>query len=335
MVLGSYYLTYVNDKEDGAGKVFVNEDEVMLAYNDRIIGIHAPIKVRREFTYQGNTYQKLVEITAGRIIFNQNIPQDLGFVDRSDNDHVCDYEINMTCGKKELGKIVDRTIREHGFTVASEVLDNIKSTGYKYSTRGAITISIYDMSVPAKKYELIKETEHRIVDIENEYKMGFMTNDERYRAVVREWEKTTEDVTNALQDNLEELNPIYMMATSGARGSMKQIRQLAGMRGLMANTAGRTIEIPIKSNFREGLSVLEYFISSRGARKGHGGYRSAYRRLRLPDPPSGGCLPGCDHPGGRLRRGPWYLGGGDQRERPGHREVLRSYPRPVPCQRYR
>ena len=268
MVLGSYYLTYVNDKEDGAGKVFVNEDEVMLAYNDRIIGIHAPIKVRREFTYLGNTYQKLVEITAGRIIFNQNIPQDLGFVDRSDNDHVCDYEINMTCGKKELGKIVDRTIREHGFTVASEVLDNIKSTGYKYSTRGAITISIYDMSVPAKKYELIKETEHRIVDIENEYKMGFMTNDERYRAVVREWEKTTEDVTNALQDNLEELNPIYMMATSGARGSMKQIRQLAGMRGLMANTAGRTIEIPIKSNFREGLSVLEYFISSRGARKG-------------------------------------------------------------------
>ena len=268
MVLGSYYLTYVNDKEVGAGKVFVNEDEVMLAYNDHVIGIHAPIRVRREFTYQGQTYQKLVDITAGRIIFNQNIPQDLGFVGRSDNDHVCDYEINMTCGKKELGKIVDRTIREHGFTVASEVLDNIKSTGYKYSTRGAITISIYDMSVPAKKYELIKETEHRIVDIENEYKMGFMTNDERYRAVVHEWEKTTEDVTNALQDNLEELNPIYMMATSGARGSMKQIRQLAGMRGLMANTAGRTIEIPIKSNFREGLSVLEYFISSRGARKG-------------------------------------------------------------------
>ena len=268
MVLGSYYLTYVNDQEVGAGKVFVSEDEVMLAYNDRVIGIHAPIRVRREFTYQGQTYQKLVDITAGRIIFNQNIPQDLGFVDRSDSDHVCDYEINMTCGKKELGKIVDRTIREHGFTVASEVLDNIKSTGYKYSTRGAITISIYDMSIPAKKYELIKETEHRIVDIENEYKMGFMTNDERYRAVVREWEKTTEDVTNALQDNLEELNPIYMMATSGARGSMKQIRQVAGMRGLMANTAGRTIEIPIKSNFREGLSVLEYFISSRGARKG-------------------------------------------------------------------
>ena len=268
MVLGSYYLTYTNPQEPGAGKVFVNEDEVMLAYNDRVVGIHAPIKVRRSFEYKGVTYRKIVDITPGRIIFNQNIPQDLGFVNREDPDRVCDYEVSMTCGKKELGKIVDRTIRSHGFTVASEVLDNIKSTGYKYSTRGAITISIYDMSVPAKKYELIEETEHRIVAIENEYKMGFMTNDERYRAVVSEWEKTTEDVTDALQSNLEELNPIYMMATSGARGSMKQIRQLAGMRGLMANTAGRTIEIPIKSNFREGLSVLEYFISSRGARKG-------------------------------------------------------------------
>ncbi|MBD5153830.1 MAG: DNA-directed RNA polymerase subunit beta' [Oscillibacter sp.] len=268
MVLGSYYLTYQNEKEPGAGKVFVSEDEVMLAYDDHVVGIHAPIKVRRVFDYKGVTYQKLVDITPGRIIFNRNIPQDLGFVDRDDPGHVCDYEINITCGSKELGRIVDRAIRRHGFTVASEVLDNIKSTGYKYSTRGAITISIYDMSVPQKKYDLIHETEQRVVDIENEYKMGFMTNDERYRAVVAEWEKTTDDVSVALQENLEELNPIYMMATSGARGSMKQIRQLAGMRGLMANTAGRTIEIPIKSNFREGLSVLEYFISSRGARKG-------------------------------------------------------------------
>ncbi|MBR2895595.1 MAG: DNA-directed RNA polymerase subunit beta', partial [Oscillospiraceae bacterium] len=268
MILGSYYLTYQNDEEPGAGKIFVNEDEVMLAYNDHIVGIHAPIKVRRTFEYQGQVYTKIVDITPGRMIFNQNIPQDLGFIDRNDPDHVCDYEINMTCGKKQLEKIVDRTIRVHGFTIASEVLDNIKSTGYKYSTRGAITISIYDMSVPAKKYELIHETEQRVMAIEDEYKMGSMTNDERYRAVVKEWEKTTEDVTVALQENLDELNPIYMMATSGARGSMKQIRQLAGMRGLMANTAGRTIEIPIKSNFREGLSVLEYFISSRGARKG-------------------------------------------------------------------
>ncbi len=268
MVLGSYYLTYQNDAEPGAGKIFVNEDEVMLAYDDKIVGIHAPIKVRRTFEYQGQSYTRIVDITPGRIIFNRNIPQDLGFVDRNDPEHVCDYEINMTCGKNQLTSIVDKTIRAHGFTVASEVLDDIKSTGYKFSTRGAITISIYDMSVPAKKYELIRETEQRVVAIEDEYKMGFMTNEERYRAVVREWEKTTDDVTVALQENLDALNPIYMMATSGARGSMKQIRQLAGMRGLMANTAGRTIEIPIKSNFREGLSVLEYFISSRGARKG-------------------------------------------------------------------
>ena len=268
MVLGSYYLTYQNDNEPGAGKVFVNEDEVMLAYDDKIVGIHAPIKVRRTVEYNGEKHTRIVDITPGRMIFNRNIPQDLGFVDRNDPEHVCDYEINMTCGKNQLSTIVDKTIRAHGFTIASEVLDDIKSTGYKFSTRGAITISIYDMSVPEKKYELIRETEQRVVAIEDEYKMGFMTNEERYRAVVREWEKTTDDVTVALQENLDALNPIYMMATSGARGSMKQIRQLAGMRGLMANTAGRTIEIPIKSNFREGLSVLEYFISSRGARKG-------------------------------------------------------------------
>ena len=302
MVLGSYYLTYerfesgmsqmdVNDEtwpsniptelcgrsygdmsdEEKAEihlHVFRDEDEVMLAYNDHLIGIHAPIKVRRSAELNGQTYSKLVDTTVGRILFNRNVPQNLGFIDRTNPETVCDYEINFTCGKKQLGQIVDRTIRKHGFTIASEVLDNIKSTGYKYSTRGAITISIADMTVPKKKYELIDETEQRVVDIEDQYKMGFITDDERYRAVVKEWEKTTDDVTRALQDNLDRFNPIYMMADSGARGSMKQIRQLAGMRGLMANTAGRTIEIPIKSNFREGLSVLEYFISSRGARKG-------------------------------------------------------------------
>ena len=302
MVLGSYYLTYerfesgmsqmdINDEtwpsniptelcgrsygdmseEEKANvhlHVFRDEDEVMLAYNDHLIGIHAPIKVRRSAELNGQTYSKMVNTTVGRIIFNRNVPQDLGFIDRTNPETVCDYEINFTCGKKQLGQIVDRTIRKHGFTIASEVLDNIKATGYKYSTRGAITISIADMTVPKKKYELIDETEQRVVDIEDQYKMGFITDDERYRAVVKEWERTTDDVTKALQDNLDRFNPIYMMADSGARGSMKQIRQLAGMRGLMANTAGRTIEIPIKSNFREGLSVLEYFISSRGARKG-------------------------------------------------------------------
>ena len=179
-----------------------------------------------------------------------------------------DYEITEVCGKKLLGKIVDRTIKLHNFTIAAEVLDNIKATGYKFSTRAAISISVADMTIPPAKYTLIAETEQRVVDIEDQFKMGFMTEDERYRAVVKEWEKTTADVTDALQKNMDRYNPIFMMADSGARGSMKQIRQLTGMRGLMANTAGKTIEIPIKANFREGLSVLEYFTSSRGARKG-------------------------------------------------------------------
>ena len=200
-------------------------------------------------------------------------PQDLGFVKRfnedgTPSDKFFDYEITETCGKKLLGKIVDKTIKQYGFTIAAEVLDNIKATGYKYSTRGSITISIADMTVPKAKYELIDETEKRVVEIEDQYNMGFITDEERYKLVVREWEKTTADVTDALTANMNKYNPIFMMADSGARGSMKQIRQLTGMRGLMANTAGKTIEIPIKANFREGLSVLEYFTSSRGARKG-------------------------------------------------------------------
>ena len=197
----------------------------------------------------------------------------LGFVRRVDEngeptENYFDYEITEVCGKKLLGKIVDRTIKLHNFTIAAEVLDNIKATGYKFSTRAAISISVADMTIPPAKYTLIAETEQRVVDIEDQFKMGFMTEDERYRAVVKEWEKTTADVTDALQKNMDRYNPIFMMADSGARGSMKQIRQLTGMRGLMANTAGKTIEIPVKANFREGLSVLEYFTSSRGARKG-------------------------------------------------------------------
>ena len=189
-------------------------------------------------------------------------------MDRSDPEHICDYEITFTCGKKQLGQIVDRTINKHGFTVASEVLDAIKSTGYHNSTIAAITVSIADMTIPPKKYELVAASEQMVVDIENQYKMGFMTDHERYKQVVQVWEKTTDEVSTALQENLDRYNPIFMMADSGARGSMKQIRQLTGMRGLMANTAGKTIEIPIKANFREGMSVLDYFTSSRGARKG-------------------------------------------------------------------
>ena len=189
-------------------------------------------------------------------------------MDRSDPEHAFDHEIGFQVGKKQLGDIIDRCIQKYGFTISAEVLDNIKALGFKYSTKGAITISIADMTVPDAKKTLIEATENKVLDIEKQYRRGFITNDERYRLVVDEWEQTTKDVTGALQDCLDEYNPIYMMANSGARGSMNQIRQLAGMRGLMANTAGKTIEIPIKANFREGLSVLEYFISSRGARKG-------------------------------------------------------------------
>lgn len=267
----------VNEKLEAKGKkpavygpihVYMDENEALMAYNDHVIGPHCPIGVRVNKVIDGVEQSRVVDATPGRIIFNRNVPQDLGFVDRSDPDHAMDYEINFQCGKKQLGKIVDKTIRKHKFTRAAEVLDDIKATGYHYSTIAAITISLHDMSIPPQKYTLINETQERVLAIEEQYKMGFMTNDERYRQVVYEWEKTTDDVTDALQANLNRYNPIFMMADSGARGSMKQIRQLAGMRGLMANTAGKTIEIPIKANFREGLSVLEYFTSSRGARKG-------------------------------------------------------------------
>jgi len=248
--------------------VYANENEALMAYNNGVIGPHCPILVRVTRVLDGVEHTGIIRATAGRIIFNRNIPQDLGFVDRSDPAKALDYEITFQCGKKELGKIVDRTINKHGFTIAAEVLDAIKATGYKYSTQAAITVSIADMTVPPIKYELVAQTEKRILDIESQYKMGFMTDQERYKQVVAEWEKTTNEVSDALQKNLDRYNPIFMMADSGARGSMKQIRQLAGMRGLIANTAGRTIEIPIKANYREGLTALEYFISSRGARKG-------------------------------------------------------------------
>ncbi len=268
MILGTYYLTYIKPDEPGAGKVFSSPDEAMLAYNEHVVGIHAPIRVRVEKERGGVMTHKIIDATVGQLIFNEPIPQDLGFVDRGDPEKFYDLEVGFTTGKKQLGQIIDRCIRIHGFTIATEMLDNVKALGYKYSTRGAITVSIADMTIPKRKYELIAEAEENTVRIDRQYKRGFTTNDERYRLVVAQWEKTIKDVTDALQANLDRFNPIFMMADSGARGSMNQIRQLAGMRGLMADTNGRTIEIPIKANFREGLSVLEYFISSRGARKG-------------------------------------------------------------------
>ena len=249
-------------------KSYVTPAEAIMSYNYGDIGIHAPILVRVEKTIDGVPAHKLIRTSVGRIIFNEPIPQDLGYVDRSDPERAFDHEIGFQVGKKQLGDIIDRCIQKYGFTISAEVLDNIKALGFKYSTQGAITISIADMTVPDAKKTLIEATENKVLDIEKQFRRGFITNDERYRLVVDEWEQTTKDVTGALQNCLDEYNPIYMMANSGARGSMNQIRQLAGMRGLMANTAGKTIEIPIKANFREGLSVLEYFISSRGARKG-------------------------------------------------------------------
>ena len=245
-----------------------DSNEAIMAYNEGDVGLHAPIRLRVTKTIDGVEVKRVIVTTVGRIIFNEPIPQDLGYVDRSDPEHAFDHEISFQVGKKQLGDIIDRCIKKYGFTISAEVLDSIKALGYKYSTKGAITISVADMTVPSAKKELIQATEQEVINIERQYKRGFITDDERYRLVVSEWEKTTKDVTDALQNCLDEYNPIYMMANSGARGSMNQIRQLAGMRGLMANTSGKTIEIPIKSNFREGLSVLEYFISTRGARKG-------------------------------------------------------------------
>lgn len=267
MVLGAYYLTMLRE-EKGTGKVFADVDEALLAYAEGAVGIHSPVKVRMTRNVGGITESRLIDASVGRLIFNQSIPQDLDFTDRSNPENEFDLEITFVCGKKELQKIITRAIKKHGFAETAELLDRIKALGFKYSTVGAITVSASDMSIPQAKYTLVSETEARVGEITDQFKMGLITNEERYRLVIEEWEKTTKDVTKALMDNLDPFNPIMMMSTSGARGSVNQIRQLAGMRGLMADTSGRTIDIPIKANFREGLTVLEYFISSRGARKG-------------------------------------------------------------------
>ncbi|WP_101696349.1 DNA-directed RNA polymerase subunit beta' [Clostridium minihomine] len=268
MVLGSYYLTLEKDGEMGEGKVFRNVEEALMAYETKVVSLHAKIKVRRTMEINGQMVTGMVDSTVGRIIFNQPIPQDLGFVDRSNPDNLLKFEIDFLAGKKQLGKIIDRCIRKHGTSRTAEVLDSVKAQGYKYSTKSAITVAVCDATIPEQKKALIKEADHQIDMVTDEYRNGLLSESERYNAVLKIWEKTTNEVTDALQSGLDRYNPIFMMADSGARGSMSQIRQLAGMRGLIANTSGRTIEIPIKANYREGLNVLEYFISSRGARKG-------------------------------------------------------------------
>ena len=268
MILGSYYLTLDKDGEKGEGKVFRDVDEAMMAYQTGYLTLHSKIKVRMTKEFNGVKETGLVDTTVGKIIFNNPIPQDLGFVDRSLEENKFKLEIDFLVGKKQLGKIIDACIRVHGTQTTSVVLDHIKAQGYKYSTRGAITVAVCDAKIPPEKKAIISAAEGQVDGIRNEYMMGFLSNDERYQNVLKVWEKATDDVTAKLQDNLDRFNPIYMMADSGARGSMSQIRQLAGMRGLIANTSGKTIEIPIRANYREGLNIMEYFISSRGARKG-------------------------------------------------------------------
>ncbi len=268
MILGSYYLTMDKDNDPGNGKVFTGFDEAVMAYDEGYIGLHSKIKVRRTAEIDGEKKTKLIDTTLGKIIFNNPIPQDLGFVDRSDPENAFRLEVDFLVNKKTLGQIIDRCIKVHGVTVAAEMLDKIKAQGYKYSTKSGITVAVCDATIPPQKQELLHKAEERVDAITANYKMGLMSNAERSKSVIKVWEDCTNKVAQGLKENLGKDNPIYMMVDSGARGSESQLRQLAGMRGLIANTAGKTIEVPIRANYREGLNVLEYFISSRGARKG-------------------------------------------------------------------
>ncbi len=268
MVLGSYYLTIVKEGEKGEGKTFRDFNEAIMAYSEGDICLHAIINVRAFRTVDGEKRSKIIKTTVGRIIFNQPIPQDLGFVNRDDENEQFDLEINFKVGKKQLEKIVSRCIDVHGVATTSEVLDKIKAQGFKYSTKGAVTVAVSDAVIPPQKQAYLDEADEKISNIIKQYRRGLISNDERYNLVIDVWDQTTKKVSDALTKNLDHYNPIFMMADSGARGSINQIRQLAGMRGLIANTSGATIEIPIKANYREGLNILEYFISSRGARKG-------------------------------------------------------------------
>ncbi|GAA0745857.1 DNA-directed RNA polymerase subunit beta' [Clostridium oceanicum] len=269
MVLGSYYLTIDKDHAKGEGRVFSSPEEVIMAYQLKQLDVHAKIKVRIKREVNGEMISGIIDTTPGKIIFNESIPQDLGYIDRTIPGNELKLEVDFLVSKKTLGGIITRCYMKHGATKTSTMLDKIKAKGYHYSTIGAITISTSDMVVPEQKQELLQNTEKKVEKIQKMYRRGFISEEERYEKVIDMWTKTTEDVANALMDNLDRFNPIYMMADSGARGSKSQIKQLAGMRGLMANPSGKIIELPIKASFREGLDVLEYFISTHGARKGN------------------------------------------------------------------
>jgi len=269
MVLGSYYLTIDKAGEKGEGKVFRDFNEAIMAYNEGDITIHSKIKVRVTKDVGAERPESaIIETTVGRIIFNEHIPQDLGFVDRNDPKTKFDLEIGFKVRKKELGQIIDRCLKVHGTPMTAQVLDKVKALGFKYSTKAAITVAVCDAVIPEEKKDILAAADEKVLEINEYFDNGFISNQERKSAVLDVWNKATGDVTKALTDGLDDYNPIYMMADSGARGSTNQIRQLAGMRGLIANTSGETIEIPIRANYREGLNILEYFISSRGARKG-------------------------------------------------------------------
>ena len=269
MVLGIYYITQLREGALGEGKFFKSMNEAILAYENKEIALHARIKVRvRKTMADGTVKTGIVESTLGRFMFNEIVPQDLGYVDRSNPENELKLEVDFLVKKKDLKGILEKVINTHGATKTAEVLDDIKAMGYKYSTIAAMTVSVSDMTVPSEKEELISEAEKTVEKIKAQYRRGFLTEEERYKEVVETWKTTDDQLTRYLLDGLDQYNNIFMMADSGARGSDKQIKQLAGMRGLMADTTGRTIELPIKSNFREGLDVLEYFMSAHGARKG-------------------------------------------------------------------
>ena len=269
MVLGAYYLTIDKDGAKGEGRSFSSPDEVIMAYQVKDIDIHAKIKVKVFGVTNGSSISAIIETTPGKLIFNETIPQDLGFIDRSIPGNELKFEIDFLVSKKNLGSIIDKCYLKYGPSETSKMLDKIKAKGYHYSTIGAITVATSDMVVPEAKKALLKDADETVDKIEKMYRRGFISEEERYQRVIEKWTKTTEDVANALMDSLDKFNPIFMMADSGARGSKSQIKQLAGMRGLMANPSGKIIELPIRASFRDGLNVLEYFISTHGARKGN------------------------------------------------------------------
>ena len=268
MILGSYYLTTVRENEEGAGKVFRDENEALMAYAEHIVTLHAPIKVRRTMVIDGVERTGLVDATAGRIIFNNPVPQNLGYIDRTDPEHWLEYEVSFRVTKKTLPDIISRCMTRNGSRKCAKMLDAIKAQGYKYSTLSAISVAVCDAVIPPQKDELIADADKQVSQVSKLFNRGLISENERYSQTINIWQATTDKVSKALAANLPEDNEIFMMADSGARGSMNQIKQLAGMRGLLANTAGKTIEMPIRANYREGLNILEYFVSARGARKG-------------------------------------------------------------------